>query len=204
MKNLIVKIMLLTSLFGVFGCKGSNDPTNWDSKKIDQWFEKGEWLNGWTVSPDASINRKEFAISYFKNKERWDRLFTFLKTNDLKNLEVKKYELEGANLSVIVSEYLSKDVDSARFEAHKNYIDLQYVISGSELMGVAPLSETKEITKPYDPAKDVEFMTVNKCDDIKATPEKFFILFPSDIHRPGLKDGENAPIKKLVGKIKVD
>jgi len=204
MKNLIVRIMLFTSLFGFIGCKSSTDPSNWSSKKIDQWFEKGEWLNGWTVTPDASINRKEFAISYFRNKERWDKTFTFLKSNDLKNLEVKRYEIDGANLYVNVSEYVTKDIDSAKYEVHKNYIDLQYVISGAELIGIAPLSEKKDILMPYNQDKDVELMTVNKGTDIKANPGKFFILFPSDLHRPGVKDGENSQVKKLVGKIKID
>ena len=47
---------------------------------------KHEWLNGWNVTPDASINKKEFAVYYFKNKERWDKAFAFLKDNDLTKL----------------------------------------------------------------------------------------------------------------------
>ena len=71
--------MGLISFLDTIGCKSSQDPSRWSSSKIDKWFEKGEWLNGWTVSPDASINRKEFAVSYFKNKERWNKAFAFLK-----------------------------------------------------------------------------------------------------------------------------
>lgn len=204
MKNIFIKIMVLTGFFGIFGCIASTDPASWSSEKIDNWFEKGDWLNGWNIAPDASINRKEFAVSYFKYKERWDKAFTFLKSNDLSKLEIKRYEIDGDNVFAPVSEYLSKNEEDARYEAHKKYIDIQYVISGVEQMSVAPMSALDSITVPYDPAKEVEFMTVKESSHSKATPERFFIFFPSDIHRPGLKIGENAMVKKIVVKVKVD
>ncbi len=204
MKNLYIKIMVLTSLSGIIGCSGSNDPANWSGKKIDKWFEKGEWLNGWTVKPDASINRKAFVISYFRNKDRWDKAFTFLKGNDLKSLELKRYDIDGNNLYAPVSEYLTKNEEDARYEAHQKYIDIQYVVSGKELIGIAPLSQKKEVLVPYDATKDIEFLTVAKVVNYKATPDKFFIFFPEDAHRPGLKDGDNSPVRKVVVKVKVD
>jgi YhcH/YjgK/YiaL family protein len=204
MKNLFLKIMVLTSFLGFFGCKTSSDPATWSSKKIDQWFEKGDWLNGWRVIPDASINRKEFALSYYRNKERWDKAFTFLKTGDLTKLEIKRYDIDGDNLYAPISEYQTKNPEDAKFEAHKKYIDIQYVISGTEQMSVAPMAQKKEVLVPYDAVKDVEFMTVSGSSDYKATPERFFIFFPSDIHRPGVKTGENSPVRKVVVKVKVE
>jgi YhcH/YjgK/YiaL family protein len=204
MKKLIVKIMVLTSFLSLIGCKSSTDPVTWSSTKIDKWFEKGEWLNGWTVSPDASINRKEFAVSYFKNKERWDKAFVFLKNSDLSKLELKRYDIDGDNLFATVSEYVSKNEETVRFEAHKKYIDIQYVISGKEVMNIAPLTTVKEVLTPYDETKDIEFMTVSQVVNFNATPGKFFIFFPGDAHRPGLKDGENSQVRKVVVKVKVD
>jgi YhcH/YjgK/YiaL family protein len=204
MKKLIVKVMVLTGILGFFGCKTSTDPAKWSSEKIDKWFEKGEWLNGWNVIPDRSINRKEFAISYYKNKDRWDKAFTFLKNNDLKALEIRKYEIDGDNLYAPVSEYLTKNEEDARFEAHHKYIDIQYIITGTEKMNVAPLSSLKEVTVPYDATKDVGFMTVNNSESYIATPDNFFIFFPSDIHRPSVKVAENSQVKKIVVKVKVE
>jgi biofilm protein TabA len=203
MKKLIVRIMLFTSFLSFIGCKSSDDPSTWSTRKIDSWFEKGEWLNGWNVLPDASINRKEFAVSYFKNKERWDKAFTFLKTGDLSKLEIKRHDLDGDNLYALVSDYLTKNPEDARFESHQKYIDIQYVINGSEMMGIAPMSMKKDVLIPYDPAKDIEFMTVTQGSELKATPDKFFIFFPSDIHRPSLKLGENAQVRKIVVKVKI-
>ena len=195
--------MVFFSFLGLFGCKDT-DPSKWNSSKIDKWFEKGEWLNGWQVKPDPSINRGEFAIAYFKQKERWDKAFTFLKESDLTKMEPKRYDIDGNNVYVMFSEYLSKEDTVARYEAHRLYADIQYVISGRELIGVAPLAGLKDVLVPYDAAKDIEFMTVNTIKNVPAAPDRFFLFFPSDIHRPGLKDGVNAPVKKAVVKVKLD
>ena len=196
--------MVLISFFGLMGSKSSSDPTTWSNKKIDLWFAKNEWKGGWSVMADASINKREFAVSYFKNKERWEKAFNFLKNNDLSKIELKRYDIDGDNLFATVSEYVSKNEDVAKFEAHRKYIDLQYVISGKEVMNIAPLSSIKEVNTPYDDKKDIEFVTVSKVVNYKASPSNFFIFFPTDVHRPGLKDGENSTVRKVVLKVKVD
>jgi YhcH/YjgK/YiaL family protein len=202
MKKLIVRFMVLGSFLGIFGC--SSNPADWSDAKVDAWFNKGEWLNGWNVKPDASVNKREFAVSYFKNKERWDKAFTFLKSNDLMKLEIKRYEIDGDNAYAPVSEYMTKEPEAAKFEAHRKYIDIQYIIDGEEQMGLAPLSKQKTILTPYDATKDVEFSTVTDSSLYVATPNNFFIFFPSDVHRPSVKVTESSHVKKIVVKVKVD
>jgi YhcH/YjgK/YiaL family protein len=204
MKELILSIMILTGLFGFGGSSSDKDPSTWSNKKIDKWFEGKEWSNGWSVNPDASINRREFAVAYFKNKDRWNKAFGFLKNNDLSKLEVKRYNIDGDNLYASVSEYMTKNEEVAKFEAHRKYIDIQYVISGKEIMNIAPLKTTKEVVAPYDTTKDIEFMTVEKIVNCKADPSNFFIFFPDDAHRPSLKYGANSTVRKIVVKLKVD
>lgn len=204
MKKLIAGIMVLTSFLSFFGCGTSSDPATWSNEKTNNWFEKGEWLNGWDIIPDASINRKEFAVSYFKNQERWDKAFEFLKNSDLSTLEIMRYDIDGDNLYATPSEYITKNAEDASFEAHKKYIDIQYVITGKELIGVAPLSLRDETLEEYDATRDIEFMTVSSSTDLLATPDRFFIFFPGDAHRPGIKDGDNSVVRKIVVKVKVD
>ncbi len=196
--------MVFTGFLSFLGCKTSNDPSTWSDKQINKWFEKSEWLNGWKAKPDASINRKAFAISYFQQKERWDKAFTFLKESDMTNMELKRYDLDGNNLYALLSEYMSKDEENARYEAHRNYLDIQYVVSGRELIGITPISQQKEILEPYSVEKDIMFMTVGQGVNHQAQPDRFFIFFPDDLHRPGLKDGENSPVRKMVVKVKID
>jgi YhcH/YjgK/YiaL family protein len=204
MKILIVVVMVLISFFGLMGSKSSSDPSTWSKKKIDSWFAKNEWEVGWPVAADVSINKREFAVSYFKNKERWEKAFNFLKNTDLSKLELKRYDIDVDNLFATVSEYTSKNEDAAKFEAHRKYIDLQYVISGKEVMNIAPLTSIVEVITPYDDKKDIEFVTVSKVVNYKASPSNFFIFFPTDVHRPGLKDGANAQVRKIVIKVMVE
>jgi YhcH/YjgK/YiaL family protein len=204
MKKITLLLVLITGIIGFTGCKSSKNPASWSRSDVDKWFEKHEWLNGWNVTPDASINRKEFVNYYFKNKERWDKAFGFLRENDLSKLEVKRYDIDGDNLYATVSEYLTKNEEDTKFEAHRKYIDIQYVINGAEEISVANLADKKEGLVPYDPSKDIEFMAVNKATSYEATPEKFFIFFPSDAHRPGVKIGENKNVRKVVLKVRID
>jgi YhcH/YjgK/YiaL family protein len=204
MKNSLLIIIVMAGLSALSGCSVSSDPAEWSSKRIDKWFEKGDWLNGWQIKPDQSINRKAFAVSYFKNKERWDKAFNFLKSNDLSRLEIKRYDIDGDNLYAPVSEYLTKNEEDARYEAHQKYIDIQYVISGKEQIGVAPMTRKKDLLEPYDAVKDIEFLTVTQGKNNLALPDRFFIFFPEDAHRPGLKDGENSAVRKIVVKVKIN
>lgn len=204
MKKVIVLIMALFSFFGLNGSKDNSDPATWSNKKIDKWFASREWSAGWTVTPDGSINKREFAVSYFKNKERWEKAFKFLLDNDLSKLELRRYDIDGNNLYALLSEYLTKNEETTKFEAHKKYIDIQYVITGKETMNIAPLSNVKEIVTQYDDNKDIEFMNVDKVTKYNATPSNFFIFFPSDAHRPGIREGESTTVRKIVIKLKID
>ena len=173
-------------------------------KKLNKWFEKGDWHKGWAVTPDNSINKTTLAKAYYKNNERWNKAFAFLRDNDLTKLELKRYDLDGDNLYVMVSEYNTKNPENARYEAHRKYIDIQYVVSGSELIGIAPLASKDSTLQEYDATKDIEFLTVKKGITVQATPAKFFVFFPEEAHMPGLKEEINAPVRKAVVKIRID
>jgi YhcH/YjgK/YiaL family protein len=196
--------MILISFFGLTGSKNDTDPATWSNKKIDVWFSKKEWAEGWKVGPDTSINKRELAITYFKNKLIWERAFRFLKDNDLSKLELKRYDIDGDNLYATVSEYTTKNEETTNFEAHRKYIDIQYVISGKEIMNIAPIATVKDIITPYDETKDIEFVTVSKKVNHIASQDNFFIFFPDDAHRPGLKVGTNALVRKVVIKLRVN
>jgi YhcH/YjgK/YiaL family protein len=204
MKKIVLKIMLFAVFLGSAGFDNSADPSKWSEKKLDSWFAKGEWLSGWPVKPDVSINKREFAKVYYKNRERWDKAFKFLKDNDLSKLELKKYPIEGDNLFATVSEYTSKNIEDSKFEGHKKYIDIQYVAEGSEMIGIVPESQVTKITDQYNPDNDIAFFAVGKFSEFKATPDRFFIFLPSDIHRPGVKVSDNSKVRKIVVKVKVD
>ena len=204
MRRIIVSIMVLTSIFGLSKSFGQGDPSAWSSEKLNKWFDSGVWHKGWNVTPDNSINKITLAKAYYKNSTRWDKAFAFLGTNDLTKLELKRYDLDGDNLYVTISEYNTKNPETTRYEAHQKYVDIQYVVTGSELIGIAPLASHESVLQPYDATKDVGFFSFKNGKMFKATPAKFFIFFPADAHMPGLKEETNAPVRKAVVKLRLD
>jgi biofilm protein TabA len=204
MKKVIVAIVMFISFIGLTGGRTATDPSTWSNEKIDKWFTEKKWTEGWKISPDASINKREFAVSYFKNKARWEKAFKFLANSDLLKLEPKRYDIDGDNLYATISEYNTKNEETTKFEAHRKYIDIQYIIKGKEVMNLIPRAMVKDVVTPYDGTKDIEFMNVDKVVKYVAAPSNFFIFFPSDAHRPGIKDGVSAPVRKIVIKVKVD
>ena len=204
MKTAIFTMIVLTGILSFFSCSPKQDPASWNQEKTDKWFEEGKWMNGWEVTPDPSIDRKALTIAYHKNPARWNAAFVFLRDNDLTALEAKRHDIDGDNLYALVSEYTTKNEEDARYEVHQKYLDIQYVISGKELIGIGPLSIKDSVIQEYDAAKDIEFFTVSEVKNYKASPDRFFLFFPTDAHQPGLKDGDNAPVKKVVIKLLLD
>lgn len=204
MKNPVLNIMGFIGLIGLCGCSINTNPSGWNGPKTDKWFEKGDWRNDWPVKPDHSINRAHFAEAYNKNRDRWNQAFSFLKRNDLANLEPKRYDLDGDNLYAMVSVYRTKNREDAKFEVHRKYIDIQYVVSGAEWIGIASLASQDSILQPYDATQDIEFLSVKQGKTVRATRDRFFIFFPDEAHMPGLKAETNAPVRKVVVKIRID
>lgn len=197
-KTVLFSIVVLSFLIQVHGQTSPAKPAN--KKEAQKWFRKKEWLGGLQLRPHPSTDAQEFYRQYAANKPYWDKAFAFLKEQDLKTLSVGKHEIDGENVYASVTENPSKNFDSTQWEAHRKYIDIQYVIEGKELIGVAAVSQATVI-KPYDGKKDVaNYSTKGKM--LRAVPGTFFIFFPADVHRPNITPGGNEMVRKIVIKVK--
>lgn len=181
----------------------NNQIENWTDDELNKWFSNKEWLQGWKVAPDVSINKRTLAIAYNNNPEHWNMAFEFLKNTDLNNLPEGKQELDGEKLFISVQEYNTKEKPETKYEAHKKYIDIQYIISGEELMGVTTLDKVEPLGS-YNKEKDLAFYSYEEGNYYKAVPENFFIFFPENVHRPCIKTEKSVPVKKLVVKLLID
>ncbi len=157
-------------------------------------------LTGKSLHPHETINKAEFAKQYQINKIFWDKAFAFLKNHDLQTLAVGRYAVDSDNVYVMITENPTKNMDSTKWESHRNYIDLQMVINGEEKIGVADITKLT-ITMPYDASKDVANYS-GEGNFYTAMPDTFFLFFPSDAHRPNITTNGNKPDKKIVIKIR--
>ncbi len=141
---------------------------------------------------------------YYGLHPRFHEAFDFIKKAITENVEAGKHEIDGKELWASVQEYTSKLETEAKAEAHKNYIDIQFIVSGVEVIEgfdiarAAPKSE-------YNDVKDVMFYE----DDANATKGilnagEYGIFFPNDVHKPGMcLNGVQSQVKKIVVKVKV-
>ena len=115
-----------------------------------------------------------------------------------------RYEVDGENLFYIVDEYETKPFEQGRVEIHQKYMDIQYVVSGSECMGYAPLDGLQPHT-PYDGEKDVAFY--DNCPALNRLTLKqgmFAIFWPNEPHLPGRSINRVEKVKKIVIKIRME
>lgn len=175
--------------------------TEWNKENAAEWLRKKEWQSGLKLKVREPLDAVSFAVQYHKNKGQWDKMSAFIRETDLAAIEPGKYTIDGDDIYAIITEAPSKTFEQSGWEAHRKYIDLQYIISGKEKMGIVSLSEAT-VTKPYDDEKDYALFSA-KGRYYTATPEAFFLFFPNDVHRPNILVKGHEMVKKLVIKIRI-
>ncbi|MCU4165591.1 YhcH/YjgK/YiaL family protein [Carboxylicivirga caseinilyticus] len=111
-------------------------------------------------------------------------------------------EINGRELFAVFQSYETKSMKEAFFEGHKQYIDIQYIHSGTEQILVAPIERiVKDDT--YNDTKDVYFPTVADFSTLRLSAGMGCILYPNDLHAPGVSVDVPSKIKKIVFKVAV-
>ncbi|MHC4782932.1 MAG: NanQ anomerase/TabA/YiaL family protein [Planctomycetota bacterium] len=115
-----------------------------------------------------------------------------------------KYEVDGENLFYIVDEYETKPVQEGRLEIHRKYLDIQYIVSGEECIGVAPLEGLTEETV-YDGKRDLAFYKFEpSMSKLHLKQGMFAIFWPNEPHMPGRSINKTEMVKKIVVKIRME
>ena len=147
------------------------------------------------------INKLQHAERYFKMHPAFEKAFTFLRRSDLAELPAEKYEIDGDRLFCMISKGPGRSRSEAKLEAHRKYIDIQYVIAGTDEMGWKPTADCKEIDKQYSADEDIMFFNDPPDSWTPVPAGSFVIFFPQDAHAPLVSEGE---IHKAVLKIAVE
>ena len=148
------------------------------------------------------VDRIENLKLYIPYNEKLRVVCDYLEHTDIYALEAGRHEV-GEGVYVMVNAFTPKDPAAARWETHRKYIDLQYLIEGDEAMGYLPLCEVEEAE--YDEVKDVSHPAPRagaKMSVASLETGCFAFLEPRDAHRPSAKLHAEAA-KKLIFKIPV-
>lgn len=127
--------------------------------------------------------------------------FDFLHRQDLAELPVGTYEIDGKRVYAMIQKGIGKGVTVARLETHRRYIDIQYTISGNETIGCAMAAQCLPDTDGWNLEKDVVFFREQSEFLLPVPPGYFSIFFPEeDAHAPWAGTGE---IHKAVIKVEL-
>ena len=140
------------------------------------------------------------AALYRDLSPRIARAFDYLRDTDFQGADPGTFEITGRHVYAIVQEYTTLDRSQGEWEAHRQYIDLQYVVSGTEQIGYAHMGRLTP--GRYDDARDLLRLT-GAGDFLTCGPGDFVLLFPEDAHMPRIAVAVPAVVRKVVVKIAV-
>lgn len=114
-----------------------------------------------------------------------------------------RHPIEGDRLFALPQSYETGSRTDKKFEAHRRFIDIQFILSGEEIIYHVP-TERLEVSEPYHDERDVVFFR----DPIAASPTllragDFSIYFPHDGHKPGCVHHTPVAVRKIVIKVAV-
>jgi len=100
---------------------------------------------------------------------------------------------------MIVNEYEQKCTDRVTMEAHQKNIDVQYWVSGSELMGYASL-QSQSLLSAFNEEKDFGNYAAD-ASFTKLEQGMFAIYFPTDLHTAIVDPECDSKVRKIVFKV---
>lgn len=109
----------------------------------------------------------------------------------------------GNDIKGYFQEYIPQESNNLKFEAHKKFFDIQYMVRGTEFLGVSDRKGLSEVV-PYDKIKDIAYYkNPNIYTKVLLKDGDFAIVSPDDAHMPGIsvKLNDDIKVKKIVFKV---
>ena len=178
---------------------------------------------GLTACPADAVDKVKSAVDFIATKNggegavrefidyleiisepQMQRAFAFLEENRENSFEDGRIEIDGDRIYANVETYETKSYADTRFESHEKYIDIQYMISGTETMEVTERSKV-DVSEVYDVERDVTFYSGNCVGRYRTITDGEFLIFrPEDVHRPCVSaNGIKQSVQKMVIKVKI-
>ncbi|MCD7817298.1 MAG: YhcH/YjgK/YiaL family protein [Bacteroides sp.] len=126
----------------------------------------------------------------------------FLQSTDFSDISSGRYNLDELSY-YNVDVYMPKKFGDGRFESHRKYIDVQYIVDGEERIYVSDIQDLN-ILEPYDEDKDVIFYENNgKGREVILRGGEYAVFYPKDGHMSSMASDIPQQVKKVVVKVPV-
>ena len=114
-----------------------------------------------------------------------------------------RVELKGGDVYVTRFTYDTLPAEDTFFEAHRKYLDIHIMVSGSEGVEISPPASLTEFRRE----EENDFYAYRGPGDYQLTlsPGNFLVVFPNDAHRIKMRLDEDRPetVSKVVFKVKI-
>lgn len=128
------------------------------------------------------------------------RVFEYLFSNDFTKIDDGVYTLVENELFVTISHENLRSKEVAFLESHKEFIDVQFLLSGEEQFGFSSINNCRIARGVYDDSRDISFWDDTPQNYVTLSPGKFVVFYPDDAHAPLIGDGS---VRKIVIKIRL-
>ena len=144
-----------------------------------------------------------------------DKALDYISSIDFTGADEGTVEIDGKNVYAMIQRYETEGTDGREYEAHRRYIDLQFLAAGYETMICRGITGLKT-SVPYDEEKDAEMFAFDGGSEagspelpysggteVRMKAGEFMILFPHDAHVPKILSGAPGPAVKVVVKVRI-
>ena len=134
--------------------------------------------------------------------KNFETAINWILKEDVSNLEPGKYEVDGTEVFAMIQTYETLPLEQTKAEAHIEYADIHYIISGCERFGYEHIDTATPTGEAVAPGVDFVFYgQVKEYFDLH--PGAFTIVWPQDIHTPKCMVDGPSEVTKVVMKVKV-
>ncbi|MGF1698524.1 YhcH/YjgK/YiaL family protein [Vibrio lamellibrachiae] len=130
---------------------------------------------------------------------------SFLNSTNLAALPNGRHDIEGDMMFANVMAFETGLSNTKQAEVHKDYIDVQCLISGEEVIQYCIESPNNPAATEYDKTNDFFLVSsMENVNQITLQPNMFAVFFPGEPHKPGCFVESPTAIKKVVVKVHID
>lgn len=129
------------------------------------------------------------------------QLFAYVRTHDMNNVPTGRITLDGERLFINVVDANLTAQESQKLEVHRQYIDVHFPLSGTEMCGWTPLEKLGKSDAPFNEEADFAVYSQPAETYFTAQPGEFYIVWPEDAHAPAIGTGS---LRKLIAKVLID
>ena len=143
------------------------------------------------------------------NRGRYERLsagieraLSYLADTDFAALENGKIAIDADKIYAMLMTYDTEPESIRSFEVHRKYLDVQYILSGREIIYWAPLEELSPKGE-YSDEKDILFLSGEARARLQLTAGSFAVFYPEDGHKPNCAWDAPQRVRKAVVKVRI-